>query len=115
MIQINSTKFGEVTVGGEIYNFDIYIYWDGEMREARTAVRHLFSTEELNFLLRKSPEIVIIGTGQYGSLEIADDVNEFAKEKDIRLIALETPKAIQKFNDLVNTKKRVAAYIHVTC
>lgn len=115
MIQIDSTKFGEITVGGEVFASDIYIYWDGEVREARTAVRHLFSTEEFSFLLRKNPDIIIVGTGQYGNLGIGEDVGKFAKEKNIWLIVLETPKAIQKFNDLVKSRKKVAAYIHVTC
>lgn len=115
MVQIDSTKFGEIRVEGETHHSDVYIFWDGEVIETETEVRHQFSTTEFSFLFRKRPEIVIVGTGQYGGLGIAEDVMEFASENDIWLLVLETPKAIQKFNNFVKARRKVAAFIHVTC
>ena len=115
MIQIDSTKFGEIKVEGETHYSDIYIFWDGRVIETETEVRHQFSTIEFSFLFRKRPEIIIVGTGQYGGLGIAEDVMQFASENDIWLIVLETPQAIKRFNDLVKSRRKVAAYIHVTC
>lgn len=112
---IDSTKFGEITIDGKTHYSDVFIYWDGKIEEVRTEVRHKFSRKELNFLLGKNPEVVIVGNGQYGSLEVAEDVEKTAKEKGIEFIILDTPKAIQKFDELVKGGKKVVAYIHVTC
>ena len=115
MTQIDSTKFGEITIDGEVHNSDVFIFWTGEVIEGETAERHLFSTKEFSFLFRRRPEIVIVGTGQYGGLGVAGDVTGFASENDIWLITMDTPKAIQRFNELVKAKRKVAAFMHVTC
>lgn len=115
MVQIDSTRFGEIKIEGEVHYSDVYIFWDGEVIETETEIRHQFSTTEFSFLFRKRPEIVIVGTGQHSGLGIAEDVAQFASENDIWLIVLDTPKAIQRFNDLVKSRRKVAAYMHVTC
>ena len=115
MVQIDSTKFGEITIDGETHHLDVFVFWTGEVIERETVQRHLFSTKEFSFLFRRRPEIIIVGTGQYGGLGIAGDVTEFASENDIWLITMETPKAIHRFNELVKAKRKVAAFMHVTC
>jgi len=112
---IDSTKFGEITIEGKTHYSDVFVYWDGEVEETRTFTRHLFSKEELNILLKKNPEVVIVGTGDSGFLKVSDDARAIAKEKDIELIELITSEAIRKFNELVESGKKVVAFMHVEC
>ena len=110
-MEINSTSFGYVTVNNKTYNQDIWIFVDKTI-EQRTK-NHIFSTDELELLSKDNPEIIIIGTGQSGCVEIEEKAKQLAKEKNIELITEITPIAIKKFNELKD--KKIAAAIHVTC
>jgi hypothetical protein len=115
MVKIDSSEFGEIIIDGKPYASDMYVCYDGELREARLSERHLFSKEELSFLLRKNPEVIIIGTGQYGLVEVSKDVKTITGRRGIELIKLSTQAAIKKFNELVEKGRKVVGFFHVTC
>jgi hypothetical protein len=114
MTKIDSTSFGIIIVDGREYKHDIIIDYKGKIKEAKTKIRHLFSKDEFEELAKENPEIIIVGNGQYSAMKIDEEVKKIAKERKIELIILPTPKAIEKFNELVESKK-VCAYLHVTC
>lgn len=115
MVKINSSEFGEITVDGKTYASDIYVCYDGELKETRLLERHLFSKEELSFLLKKNPEVIVIGTGQYGLVEVSKDVKTITSKRGIELIKASTQEAIKKFNELIEKGRKVAGFFHVTC
>ncbi|EKD49711.1 MAG: hypothetical protein ACD_63C00067G0006 [uncultured bacterium] len=118
MPHIDSTKFGSVTIDGKIYKQVLVI---GDFVEERNEARldELFGTThrigdwEVEKLLGNKPEIVVVGTGQNGVLEVTDDVRK--KLSEVELIELETPKAIEKYNKLFEGGRKVNALIHTTC
>lgn len=115
MIQIDSFRFGEIIIDGKAYHSDVYVFWDGEVKEFETSTRHLFSMDELSFVLKKKPEAVVIGTGDSGFFKISDEVRVTLRENRIELVEALTREAIKKFNELVEADKRVVAYMHITC
>lgn len=115
MVKIDSSGFGEITIDNKSYAFDMYVCYDGELREARLSERHLFSKEELSFLLKRNPEVIIIGTGQYGLVEVSKDVKTITQRRGIELVRALTPDAVKKFNELMERGKKVVGFFHVTC
>ena len=117
MVVINSTKFGSVTIDGKIYDEeDNYIvFWDGEIIGLHTAERHVFGKPELNIILKKNPDMVIVGTGDSGLLRVSEEVRNLCRRKGIKLIEMRSRGAIIKFNEAFNQEKKVVAFIHVTC
>jgi hypothetical protein len=115
MSQIDSTSFGQIVIGGKTYRHDVIITSAGKLKEGRTAVRHVVGRDEFFQLVFERPDVVLIGTGQYGALRVAGEVTRWAKKAGVELIALPTPQAIERFNELSQAGKRVAAYLHVTC
>ncbi|MFZ3062889.1 MAG: MTH938/NDUFAF3 family protein [Actinomycetota bacterium] len=119
MLRIEGTKFGSVTIDGETYE-DVLIVEGKVLRRDKDKIRAIYGTshvvrkEETEELLKGNPEVVIIGTGQYGSLSVDPEVASLIREAGAELIALETPKAIQKFNE-ISTTKHTNALLHVTC
>lgn len=75
----------------------------------------MFSKEELSFLLKKNPEVIVIGAGQYGLVEISKDVKTITSKKGIDLIKFPTQQAIKKFNELIEKGKKVVGFFHITC
>ena len=114
MVKVDSTSFGKIVINKKEYMHDVIINYRGEVKEAKTKIRHLFSKNEFEELAKENPEIIIVGNGQYSAMEIDEEVKKISKERKIELIVLPTPEAIKKFNELVESKK-VCAYFHVTC
>jgi hypothetical protein len=115
MVLINSTEFGSITIDGKTYDSDIIVSWDGEIKEARTFVRHLFGNNELKELIKKNPDVIIVGTGDSGFLKVSDEVRSLCKQKNVELVEMISKKAIEKFNDNLKKGKKVIVFIHITC
>ncbi len=122
IMRIDGTGFGYIVVNGTRYDHDVVIT-DKVLLRRKELSYHLreryghtpLTGEELrSYFGEYKPEVVIIGTGQYGSLPLAG-VEEAAEELGVKLIIEKTPKAIETYNKLKDEKKNVAAILHVTC
>jgi len=113
MVRIDSTKFGEVTVDGKTYYSDVRVWWDGrvEMRESS----HTFGMSEFAALLRKKPEVIVLGTGHPGSVKILPEVKQASEDQKIEIFAEPSSRAVEIFNAFIADRKKAVAVIHVTC
>ena len=114
-IEINSTKFGYITVNNKVHEADVVLSFAGTIQEIKTEVRHLITRREFNFLYVDHPKIILIGTGQEGNLDISPEVAKIAKQRKVEIVKMKTTDAIKRFNQLYENGERVAAYMHVTC
>jgi hypothetical protein len=112
MVEINSSKFGFITIDGVTYNHDVYIYPSGKVEEREYG--HSFTKDQIEHVLKENPEIVFIGKGTSGLANLNSDARPLLKNRGIEIIEANTPNIRNKFNDLAKTK-RVTAIIHVTC
>ncbi len=122
-----STGFGWVVINGVKYKHDVLVLPDGSVlrrrkelsKELRKAFGHTpFSLNELEDLLSacgRPPEILVIGSGQYGDLPVMEDVLRRAKELGIKVIVKKTPEALTLLKELLAEGRLVAGVIHVTC
>ena len=120
MPYINSTKFGEIVIDNKKYGQ--VLISDNEVFERDDKKLHqLFGTThqigdwEIEQLLRNNPEIVVVGTGQSGILQLEKPFLEKMKQSRVQVIAKTTPKAMKKYNHLVKQGRTVNALIHTTC
>jgi hypothetical protein len=120
MPHIDSTQFGEVEIDGKKYS-QVLIVGDSVVERDYEKLQGLFGTShkigdwETETLLKENPEVIIIGTGQDGKLEVDESFLEKMKEKGIEVIAGITPEAIKAYNEKRKAGKRVNALIHTTC
>lgn len=112
MARINSFTFGSITIDGQTYDYDVYIFPSGKVEEREHG--HTFSKEQVEHVLEENPAAVVIGKGTSGMASLSDDSRALLKEKGIEIIEDDTPNIKDKFNEISETK-RVAAIIHVTC
>ena len=112
-MKIDGTSFGSIIIDGEQISHDIWIFND-ESIERRNRNHH-FSLDELKILLRGSPKIIVVGTGQSGVVKTDPEAKAYAEEQMIEIICLPTPEAIKRYNKLKKAKKKIAAAFHVTC
>jgi hypothetical protein len=113
MVEINSVKFGEVTVDHRTYYSDVIIWWDGRV-EYRSK-KHVFDLDELLKLMKRKPDAIVIGTGINGGMRITPEVSEMAETEKFRFHVALSPDAMDIFNGLVLQKKKPVTLIHTTC
>ena len=113
------TGFGFVEIDGVTYTHDIVIHTDGTIskREKRKSkglkgeYGHTpLSPMELDFIAPENPQVIYIGTGQYGSLPITSDAEELLEK--YKTVIETTPMVISK---LSGERHRYVAILHVTC
>ena len=120
MLHIDSTKFGEIIIGGEKYG-QVLIVGEAVFERNEDKLHELFGTThqigdwEVESLLQENPEIVIVGTGQEGVLKAEEDFLEKMEKAKVEVIIAITPKAIEIYNEKAEEGKRVNALIHTTC
>ncbi len=125
MSRFEDTGFGWVRYGGERYDHDVYVDTEGnvhrrekDLSRRKFGTSHRLAADEIERLLElcdEEPEVIVVGTGQNGVLTVTDEAREFCEERGIDLVDLRTPEAIERFNELKEEGKRVAAIIHTTC
>ncbi len=117
--EITRYSFGEITVGQETFSRDVWITVGGKAkrRDEDIAKKHYGSShtvgpKELEKVCRGGPEVVFIGSGKQGKLELTDDARRFLTQRSIQCEIVPTPKAVESYN---RSKLRKAALMHVTC
>lgn len=120
MPYINSTKFGEIIIDGKKYQ-QVLIVGDSVEERDSQRLEKLFNTThkiaewEINSLLKENPEMILIGTGQDGMLEISKDLLKKAEKAGIEIMADFTSKIVEIYNEKIKAGKQVNALIHTTC
>jgi hypothetical protein len=73
---------------------------------------HKVGPKELARVCRGGPEVLFIGAGHSGRVELVDDAERFLAQRLIECRVLPTPEAARAYNDC---HERRAALIHATC
>ena len=112
MVNIDSSYFGNIIIDGRKFDHDVIVDWKGNVIKKQSS--HEFSRRDLQDLLLKDPEVVVIGTGTARMMKIDPSAEVEARMNDVELISASTPDAIKEFNKHAKRRK-VIGVIHVTC
>ncbi len=111
---IDSYEFGEVIIDGTSYTSDVIVYPDRVDDKWWRKEGHKLSPEDVKEIINAKPEVLVVGTGYSGFLEIVSRTKQALESSNIQLVVAQTKKACQKYNELSKTKRVVAA-LHLTC
>ena len=109
---INDSEYGWITIDSQKYESDVFINVNGEVEEREKS--HEIKKEEIEYLLKDNPNVIVIGKGTSGSAECNADAKAFIEMLDVEVIIDNTPDIREKYNHYA-AEKRVAALIHTTC
>ncbi|AGB01994.1 MTH938/NDUFAF3 family protein [Methanoregula formicica] len=113
------SEFGWVEIGGTRYEHDVIIHTDGSVSKRKKKLSKPWasefghtplSAEELAFLNEETPEVVYIGTGQYGDLPVTPNAAKLLAEYEH--IVRPVPDIIPL---IAKEQRKYAAVLHVTC
>lgn len=111
---IDSYSFGEIVVDGRRYTSDVIIYPDRVDGSWWRRQGHQLHIDDIREVIREIPEVLVIGTGDSGLMEVLPQTRNHLESLGIKLFSEATHKACETYNRLCSSKKVVAA-LHLTC
>jgi len=111
---IKSYKFGQIMINGKTYNSDLIIFKDHINNTWWRREGHNLYIEDIQEIINKKPEIIIIGTGFFGLMKVSSDLIKYLESIGIKVIIKTTKDAGDEYNKLYKKKKVIAAF-HLTC
>ena len=118
---IDTTRFGSITVDGTVFAHDIIVLPNGRVKPRKKTLSkavygtsHTISRREAKYIRSQATTAacLIIGSGQYGNVELSPEAAAYLKRKHYRVVLAPTPKVIDTWN---RTKARAVGLFHVTC
>ena len=112
-MKIGSCDFGKINIDEKEYTHDMILYQD-KVSPWLQQQSHWVGVSDLGEIIEKKPEIVILGTGHSGVMEVSKEAKEYLEKLGIEVIIEQTKKACDIFNEL-SEKQGVVAALHLTC
>ncbi len=116
---INGTGFGYIDVGEQRIKHDIYITLNGEIKKRKKKLSkavygtsHTISLAEAEHLYEDGAEHLLIGSGQFGRVELSPEAADYFQKRNLDVEIKPTPKAVKYWNQL---NGRWIGLFHLTC
>lgn len=117
--KIDRTTFGSITIDGTVYERDIMIRLNGQVKKRKKKLSkavygtsHTISLAEAKHIYQKRAERLIIGAGQYGTVTLSDEAAGYFKRKQCHVELLPMGSVIRAWNAADGA---VIGLFHVTC
>jgi len=110
-MKINSYSFGRITIDNKTYNQDIIIY-PNKITTWWRKEGHELNPEDITEIIKKNPDLLIIGTGAHGLMKVKEETKEILRKRNIEFISAKTEEACRIFNE---SSRKVIAALHLTC
>ncbi|MFP4608843.1 MAG: Mth938-like domain-containing protein [Candidatus Aenigmatarchaeota archaeon] len=109
---IEDYSFGKIVIDGKTYTDDVILLGKKVISEWWRKYGHELVVQDLEKIIEYEPEVLIIGTGSSGRLTIPSKVS---RKLDFELESYPTKKAYRRYNELIESDKKTAAGLHLTC
>jgi hypothetical protein len=119
--RIDKTEFGSITVAGTVFEHDVIIRPDGQVKKRKKKLSkavygtsHMISLQEAEYVWEQGakPDCLIVGSGQHGNVELSPEAASYLKRRKCRVMLLPTPKVIDVWNQATGS---AVGLFHVTC
>jgi len=111
---INSYTFVRIVVDGQRYQRDLIIYPDRVAEAWRREKGHSLSPADLAGVIEARPEVLVIGLGLFGRVDVPAETLAALRAASIEVIAEPTGQACDTYNRL-REAHRVIAALHLSC
>ncbi|WP_455365192.1 Mth938-like domain-containing protein [Kaarinaea lacus] len=114
-MKITHYEFGRISVDDKDYQTDVIISSEGVQDQWWRKEGHNLAIDDLETILQARPEVIVIGCGYYGRMQVPDATKEYLSNKGIRVEIANTSEAVARFNDLQQHCAHIVAALHLTC
>ena len=115
-LRIDGYSFGRMTIRGKEFTSDLIIHQDGRIQnDWWRAQGHCLFPDDITSMIDAAPEMLVIGTGAMGLMNVSESVLELCEKRRIEVEVYRTAAVITRFNEIAKAGKAVAACFHLTC
>jgi hypothetical protein len=112
--RIDAYRFGRIEINGQVFDQDVIILPDRVLPNWWRVEGHSLNYEDLQQVFSCNPHVLVVGLGSYSRIHVPDGTRKEIENAGIELITLPTGEACEKYNQL-REKERVVAALHLTC
>jgi hypothetical protein len=114
-MHIDQYRFGHVDIEGHSYDADVIIF-PGHVQERWWRQEgHSLAREDLETVLAEKPDVLVVGTGYYGRMQIPEETLKTLRSAGVDVRIEKTSSAVEAFNRLQRECARIVAALHLTC
>ncbi|XP_059186784.1 mth938 domain-containing protein [Centropristis striata] len=118
--EIASLSWGQMKVKGCSSTYKDCKVWPGgsrawDWRETGTEHRPGVQPADLEEVLKKGIDLLVIGRGMNEVLQVPSTTVDFVKQKGVDVRVLQTEKAVAEYNKLAGQGAKVGGVFHSTC
>ena len=114
-MQISEYEFGKIAIENKTYTSDVIITPGKVIDLWRRKQGHNLDITDLDDILKVKPDMLIIGTGYYGCMQVPDETRQYLEQQGIKIRQAKTGDAVAEFNSLQKEYARIVAALHLTC
>jgi len=114
-VKIKSYEFGRIEIDGQAYTSDVIIDDDHVNSSWLRKEGHYFQVEDIEEILNAKPDVIILGTGKYGTMKVSNDVIKELESQGIEFVYANTDDACRRHNEISGSGKKVVTALHLTC
>jgi hypothetical protein len=114
-MRITGYRFGRIEVDGRRYDDDLIVTPEGVVENWRRSEGHRLAVADLAEVMAAKPEIVVVGTGYFGRMRVAEETRRYLKAQGVALHAARTADAVETFDRLQKESARIVAALHLSC
>jgi hypothetical protein len=116
MMRIDDYRFGRIVIDGRVFTRDVLLLGTRVHSPWWRRQGHRLDIADLDMVLGMHPQVLVIGTGASGNMEVPDETLEALATQGIRCQVVQTSRAVELFNRLREEEgDQVAAALHLTC
>jgi len=112
---IENYTSGRIIVNNKTYHQDLKIIQGKVVDNWWRKTGHLVDVNDMDDILNASPDIIVVGTGYAENMRVSEDLTSETRQRDIKLVAENTYKAVQTFNEFFFKGENVSGAFHLTC
>jgi hypothetical protein len=112
-MRIDDYSFGRIVISGTTYTKDVIILPDRVFHPWWRKEGHYLQWDDLKEILNRPVEVLYIGRGYSGVMQVPESLVERLREKGIDVVVGRTTEVVNKFN--ADPRPNKAAALHLTC
>ena len=114
-MKIDQYEFGKIVIDGKAFGSDVIIYQENVDASWWRKEGHRLQPADLEDVVRAKPDILVVGTGNVGAMDVPRATLEYLRSQGIEVRVARTRKAVEIFNGSQKENKKVVAALHLTC
>ena len=112
--RVESYSFGQMVVDGQKHTNDLILLPDRVISNWWREEGHRLSGQDLQDVLAARPDVLVVGTGAHGVMEVPQQTRHAVSEAGIDLRIAETGRAWHLYNEEQGRREAAGAF-HLTC